>query len=484
MSLPDRGIRDTSDDRQRPQAGEAPPVPREIGFLEIRDLVARNLGLIAACALLGGLVAALAIVFLVPTVYMAEAKLLITPLPQSVRNDATGVELYGALATSDTVVERVTSELVAEGLLPKGQVLSAGRDMEVREPGTRTEGGPGKPAFLTLVARHRDPEAAARIVNQWAGIVVQEARALFRGTGAGSESLLESQLEPTNVEIEQAGADRSRRLDELARREEEVTIAWDRRISSARRKAEEAVAGFSASTRTLMEGAVSQNLSSYPGEADVALRSRLQQIVSVRAHLARTPRVLTLEKAVSDDALSEMLAEGRQATWFDQPLLSEEINPLHDELALEAMRLESELKGSLAGAAPGLDALLAALERIQLERSAGLVALEEEHALEQRVLQLRRGRAIEELRLAQAQAEEDYQRRLQQLGGLAEELSGQLNRSVVSRVLDDVEVVRLAVPASAPRVPVSRQMLIKVAIAVFLGAVLGLMIALFRSAGT
>ena len=483
MSLPDRGIRGATDDRRRPETGEAPHAPREIGFREISDLVARNLLLIGVCALLAGLLAALTLTFLVPTIYLADAKLLITPLPQDVRTGSTGVELYAALATSGSVVERVTGELVAEGVLAQGRALTVGSDLEVQAPGRRGESAPGKQVFVTLRARHRDPETAAKMVNRWAGIVVNEAQAMFRGIGAGSESLLESQLGPTNVEIEQAAAERSRRRDELARREEEVTIAWDRRISTARRKAEGAIAEFNTGTRELMQAAVASQLSAGPGAANDALRSRLQQIVSVRAHLARTPRLLILEKAVSDDALSQMLAEGQETARLDQTLVSEEINPLHDQLALEAMRLESELEASLGASAPRLDTLLAELERIQLERSAGLIALEEEQALERRVLQLRRGRAIQEVRLARTEVERDYERRLAQLGGLAEELSGQLNRSVVSRVLDDVEVVKLAVPALAPRTPVSRQTVIKTAIAVFLGALLGLMIALFRSAG-
>ncbi len=454
----------------------------EIGFTEIKDLLWRSWKLIAGLAVVAAVIAAAALSFLVPNLYQADAKLLITPLTQGSKGTSTNAGLYRLLATSESVVQRTTEALIAQGILPSDEVLRLGDALDARVPPQRAEAMGAQPSFLILVGRHRDPETAAAIVNAWASQVVEESRTLFRGTAAGSERLLGSHLDPTNVALESAAEELSLQLEEIGQREEKITISWDQRISAAKKKAAERLAQYSTATRELMVEAVRRLLPVGPDRTGAAIRSRLEEIISVRAQLARTPQVLTLEKAASDETLSEVLAEGRTVSRLDATLVSEELNPLYDQLTLKALELESELK-SLGPAEPGKVAIaLAELERIQLERAAGLLAVRVESEMEVRFLKLSRGRALEDLMLEEKRVRDEHERRQDQLSGLAAELSGQLNRAVVSRVLDDVEVIKLAVAASAPQTPVSRQMVIKVAVAGFLGGLLGLMIALFRSA--
>ena len=477
MTIADIGGRPVGDDP--PGGGRTRRGAQEIGFAEIQALIRRGWKLIALCAVLAGAVAVLALNFLVPTLYSASANLLITPLGERYSGTSTAVGLYRSLAISDGLIAKTTRRLVAGGALAENTVLVVGRDLEVLVAAANS---PDQQAFLVLSARHPVPETAATIVNAWAETVVTEGRGVFHGTAAGSENLLGSQLDPTNAELEAAGQALSARLTELGEREEQITVSWDRRISAARKQASEAVAAYHTATRRLMAEEVARLLPPDPVGAGGAVRSKLEEVVSVRAQLSRSPRVLTLEKAASEDTLTELLAEGQSLDSFDLALMSDEINPLYDELTLKVLELESELK-ALAGAAAGpIAQLLAELERIELERTAGLVALQEANRLDLRVLQLRRGRDIEALRLEEMEVRSKHNRITEQLGGLAEELSGQLNRSVVSRVLEEVDVVKLAVPASPPQTPISRQMLIKVMIAVFLGGLLGLMITLFRSA--
>ena len=452
---------------------------QEIGFAEIQALIRRGWKLIALCAVLAGVAAVLALNFLVPTLYLASANLLITPLDERYSGASTAVGLYRSLAISDGLITKTTRRLVADGVLAESTVLLVGRELDALVAAANSA---DQQAFLVLNARHAVPETAATIVNAWAEAVVAEGRGVFHGTAAGSENLLGSQLDPTNAELEAAGAELSAQLAELGEREEQVTVSWDRRISAARKQASEAVAAYHTAKRRLMTEAVARLLPPDPAGASGAVRSKLEEVVSVRAQLARSPRVLTLEKAASEDALTELLAQGQSLESYDLALKSDEINPLYDELTLKVLELETELK-ALAGAVSGpIGRVLAELERIELERSAGLLALDETNRLDLRVLQLRRGRDLEALHLEELQVRNKHNRRVKQLDGLADELSGQLNRSVVSRVLEEVEVVKLALPAAPPQTPISRQMLIKTMIAVFLGGLLGLMITLFRSA--
>ncbi len=479
MAIPDRGR--PAAGRDHPSEGPVVVPAQEIGFREIRSLVRRSWWLIAVCGLVAGVVTALVLQFLVPTLYLANAMLLLTPLTEGSSGRTANVALYRVLATSEAVVERVTARLIDEGVLREESVLRVGRELDALAPQLPvSRPGEPEPRFLVLLARDRRPETAANIVNRWAETVVELSESMFRGTAAGSERLLGSQLDPTLAAIEGAEQELLERLDELARREEEAVIGWDRRIAAASRKAEEAVAAYSTATRGMMEEAVGRLLPPGSGEA---IRSRLQEIASVRSQLARTPRILTLEKAVSDETLSEMLVEGRAVEELDGSLITEERNPLHDELTLKLLVLESALE-EVAPAAPKASAeVLAELERIQLERAAGLTALQQESDLEERGLRLRRGRALEAIKGEERRIRAEHKRKLLQLSELMVELSGQLNRSVVSRVLEDVELIRLAVPAPPPQLPMSQQAVLKVTAAIFLGGLLGLMIALFRSSG-
>ena len=91
--------------------------------------------------------------------------------------------------------------------------------------------------------------------------------------------------------------------------------------------------------------------------------------------------------------------------------------------------------------------MLAQLDRIQLERAAGLVALEEEKQLGVRLLRRRRSRALEDLEREEKTALARFSRRMSELTGLEEQLSGQLNKTVISRLMDDVDPMTLATPA-------------------------------------
>ena len=127
--------------------------------------------------------------------------------------------------------------------------------------------------------------------------------------------------------------------------------------------------------------------------------------------------------------------------------------------------------------------ILALLEKIQRERAAGLVGLSEAKSLEIRTLRRRRGRELEKISEQRALALSEIRVQLDQLTELERQLSARFNQTVISDLLQRIDLISVAAPAVAQPQPMPRGFPLKVAVAVFLGGMLGLMIALFRSTG-
>ncbi len=463
--------------------------PEEIGFAELIRLLRRNWALILGAAVVAGIATFAVIVTTVPAVYEATARLTVHARDETERQqlgaktDASGLGVFRSLLQSNAILTKTKERLISDGVLTEDTTLAVGRNLEVAVSGT----------VLELTALGTEPGAAAAIANTWAEVFVAESRSMLRGPAADSEAVLSRQLSPTRTELEELEAKRTSLLDELQEREEAVTSSWDKRISSARKKSEEAVAAFQTETRHLMEELVSRHLSD-PGGAPVGssggfdpvgtIRSKLLQLVSVRAQLAQTPRVVTLEKSASDDTLADLIVRG-QTDIFDNTLTSQEFNALYDDLAVRALTLESDLKSlsAEAGQLAEVSRSLTDLERFQFERAAGLAGLLESNSLEVRTLRRRRSRALEDLSREKETKLGEMERKIAQIEGLETELSKRLNQSLIARLLEDVEPVSLAVPAVATPAARSRDLPLRVALGSFLGGMLGLMIALFRSAG-
>lgn len=456
----------------------------EIGFTELRGLIWRSWKLILGLAGLFALVTLVVFWLVVPPVYVGTARLVVQPQMEGSEGGAKPAEFYTSLLESAGVLERTTATLAAEGVLTGDEALIPGEQIDSEVDISRNGRDNSVESFvLKLHARAPDPQAAARIANAWAEIFVEESNSVLARTAPDSQALLENQLTPTRAQLEQLESEQSRMRTEFQELEEKVSTSWDSKISSARKRAETAIAEYQAETRRQMEDAVARHLPETLDAAGIVVRSKLLEIATLRAQLAQTQPVLTLEKAASDETLAELIADGRNAESFDSTLVTQEINPLYDQLTVRALALEGEAK-SLAGGGFPIDVapLLATLEKIQHERSAGLVALRDERQLEVRTLRRRRGRELEKLAWERLAALSELTRRIDQMAGLETQLSQRLNRTVLSSLLQEVDLVRIAALAVPKSRAESRELPLKLAVALFLGGMLGLMIALFRSA--
>ena len=483
----------------------------EIGFRELRALVRRSWKLVLACALLPPIALFVYLNFVAPDTYSATASLLIQDLAEAERSTGS-VDVYKALLASDSILDETRRRLVAAGSLGENDQLLMGRNLllVVDEAPNRLSLLAARQvdqmAVIRLQALDQDPQTAAAVANAWAEVFIERSRPMTRSSISSRQPVLDDELPGIRQQIEKVETERVRVAEEYAgrlsrivqqfqQREEATSTDWDQRIAAAETKAGTATAEYHAETRRLMEAVVDRFSAEAPaeGEPSVALRPKLLEIVSVRAELAKSPRVLRLEKAASDETLAELMVVGGDAERLDNTLVTQEINPLYDQLAVTLLDLEGELKRLAGALLAEVSKTLGELEQIQLTRAAGLAALTGEGRLEPRSLHrqrsfalrtLARARkdALDEVEAQRAMAFQEIKRRHDQLVDLEQRLKQELNTAVLAGLFEEVETVSLASRAVPSSVPEPRQSLVLVAVAAFLGGVLGLMIALFRSA--
>lgn len=156
-------------------------------------------GIVVAAAIV-----ALLVSFLLPPTYEATALVVITkpryvmrfdPRIEPLNNIQPIYKAYPELATSDEVLH----ELLAR-LNPRPEKLETLQDLR----GIVGAKSGADPSVIRLTVRHRDPEAAAHIVNLWAEIFVRRANEIY-GTEARSQlQFYQQQLERARAELNSA----------------------------------------------------------------------------------------------------------------------------------------------------------------------------------------------------------------------------------------------------------------------------------------
>ena len=456
----------------------------EVSFLQLLTLVRRSWTLLAGLALLAGLLVGGYHVFFVPPVYTSTANVLARAQPDG----PFGVEIYRSLLQSDRVLEMTSERLRGQGILAAGETLVLGRDVVLERWVENSE----PLHLLRLTAYSEEPARTAALANTWARVMIEESRGMLPTPAQDAEAVIGTQLVTSRQSLDDLQLEQKELLDEYIQRENDLASRWDSRINAKQRSIDTAVATYKLDTRLEMEKAVSAFLARVGEVASIAggavgadaglLETRLSDMVSLRAQLAHTPRVLKLEKAASDETVLELLAKGDELGGADSTLVSQELNPLYDELSLRALQLESDLKAVGGGRIGELSQLLTALERIQLERGAGLAAIQDGGQVEVRVLRRRRAHEIDQLGREREGELEEMRRRQQQLEGLDDLLTTRFNTAVVGTGVDELDTLSLAAPAIVPARPESRSIAVRVATAMLVGMVLGLVLALFRSA--
>lgn len=378
-----------------------------------------------------------------------------------------------------------------DGVITAEEPLRLGRELrsEVMVQGRGSAASFAR--VLTAAGRAEDGGRASAIANTWAEVFIQQSQILGPGASPAAETLLDEHLAPTRDRIQVLEADRRASLAEHDKRREKLKSSWDAKIQAYRAKINEELAEYRAGTRAKMEEVVRAETDWFGGEEEVSeetrsLRRVVLQLIGARSQLAQFPHLVapSSELRAGGQGLSPFDELGGESLEDQVPVADSrgvmELHSVQELLTLTALDLEGRLEERAGGALSAVARVIAGIESVQYQRQGGVSSLMQRQ--EARLNELHR-RASQELAALTRERDADeaaFQRRLDQLTKLEEKLADKHNTSVVEQVLGEMETVRLAAAAVPPELPDERRLPLKVALAMVLGSLLGLVVALFR----
>jgi uncharacterized protein involved in exopolysaccharide biosynthesis len=495
-----------------------------LGVVVLADLVRffrRNWRLVFGAALLAGAATGV-VVLILGRQYEAVATLVI--VPPTVRSDlkppTLSVQSYQEILESDAVIGEARKRLIEKGTLPADKLLRLGHELQTRIFVSRRAEDTALAPMLQAVARGRTGEQAAVIANTWAAVFVERTHELMGGTTSATVQYIETQYPDVRDGLTKLEDQRLLTANELQRKYDQRATDWDKRITVFGNQTTGLVAAYEAETRRLKEEYTSaHNLDSRKAQLD-ALRkaysdlqdeqarvtSQLQlkqlQLEAARKQLAETPPVVTLQKAITDDALWRSVTDSRNGApdWKalqGRSMSSQEVNPTYTSLAAKVADIEMDVNSmvprakSLASDLQRLDGEMKELEtsyrtddvgldKLTRQRQAGLAQLKAQRDNELAALtrssqsELAAMKSESDMRLAQ------LDRNIAQQRDLFGDLEKNYNQALLAKAQENMEDVRLGAAAVAPQAPRPRGLLLKSSLAAVLGGILGLGAALVR----
>jgi len=502
----------------------SPSANDELTFADIVQFFRRNAALIFGTAVMAGLVTAAVLLVVVEKTYEASATLIIVPpkFSSELKPQTLTVQSYQKILESDAVIVEAKKRLVERGLFAAERPLRLGKELETRIFVSRRAEETTLAPMLQAVARGKTGEHAAAIANTWAEVFLERTRELVAGTTSSTVKFIDEQYPQIRDSLAKLEDTRVIEANALQKRFNEAATRWGDRITTFKGETGSLAATFQAETRRLVEEFNSEHsldnrkaqlaaLRKAYGELQeeqVRVTSLLQlkhlQLDAARKQLAETPQLLTLQKAITDDALWRSLTDSKSgnADWKalqQRSLATQEVNPVFTSLSAKLAEIEMDVNAMVPRATALTTDLArisadmkvldgdvrmneAELEKLTRERDAGLQKLTEDRA--NKLSQLTRGRDEEldgirrdtDTRLGQLDRAIDQQR------DLFSQLAKNYNQALLAKGEQGIEDVRLGAPAVPPAQAQSRGRAIKSLLAAMLGGMLGLGLALVREA--
>jgi len=355
-----------------------------------------------------------------PVQYRANATILVAPpsFSSSLQPEPIGVEGFQAILESDAVLGAAVRRLAADGRFEADDPEGLRRHLSSRVFKT----GPGRPQvlvpFIELRARAALRDQAQRIAEVWVDVFLETSSSALAEQTEEATAFVGSQYAERQADVERLTTQRDRAAIEYTERIDAQENARDREIARLRSEGDRAVAEFAAETesrtaayqgetRHLMQplrelSAEVSSLIPDAGAGTRGLESAWRELVALRMQLAQTQRLVSLARAITDDALWQTQvspASGRDILErvLDNRLQSQELNPFHQQLALRVVEAESSLESYdlPEDLREVLREAARSVEDLQRDRSTGLDALVAGRAAEERALGARHAIGVE-----------------------------------------------------------------------------------------
>jgi capsular polysaccharide biosynthesis protein len=315
-----------SDLPSREQSAE--PQTREMNLADVVAFVRRHLLLICGLPLAAGLVTGVTMLLAVPRSYEASATLVVVPpkVSSDLKPSTLTLRDYQKLLESDAAIAEAKRRLVGKGVLKPDDPLRLNRELESRIFVSRRADELSLAPMLQAVARGASPENVAAIANTWAAVFLERTKSLMAGSTSSTVQFIDEQYPKVRTELATLENERVTVNDGYQKRSDDATDQWDQRIGAFKNQASDLLAVYQAETRRRVEEFASgRNLD--PRNVELAalrkaysdpqderahvsadLQQRQLQADGARKQLAATARFLTLQKAITDEALWAAMA--------------------------------------------------------------------------------------------------------------------------------------------------------------------------------
>jgi capsular polysaccharide biosynthesis protein len=465
-----------------------------ISIVHLIRFLRRQALLIVALAILGAVVTAAIVAFLLPDRFEASTTLVVVPVTfqSALKPTILPVQGYQRLLESDAVIGETVRHLVAAGDLAKDRHLRLGRDMASRIFVSRRAEEHALAPIIEVVGYGRTAEQAAAIANAWAEVFLERAWLLLSTSLSPTLDLIEREYLLQQKNLAALEQRRTAVADDYAERIDRLALASDHQRIAAEKNTEDLLASFQQETRQVMVAALREASrpegSATTGAPEPAVEQTLSEMAALRTQLAQTPRFIILEKAITDETLWQAFALHQAQdlslqSILGRTLLSQEINTVYDELTLRLSQLETGLQTLSSAQRQRVQQVSTKLEALQLQRAAQLAKLIAGRALIASDLERKAARDEAALRRAQADELNGLDRNIQYQQALFSKLASNYNEVVLARAEQSGRDILLAAPAIAPGKQ-EKRLLLKALVGAFLGGLFGLLAGVVREVGS
>ncbi len=474
----------------------AGPQPREMNLADVVAFVRRHLLLICGLPLAAGLVTGVTMLLAVPRSYEASATLVVVPpkFASDLKPSTLTIQGYQKLLESDAAIAETKRRLVEKGVLKPDAQLRLNRELESRIFVSRRADELSLAPMLQAVARGTSPAKAAAIANTWAEVFLERTKSLMAGSTSSTVQFIDEQYPKVRAELATLEDERVTTNDTFQKRYDSAADQWDQKVGAFKNQTSDLLAGYQAETRRLVEEYSSgknldtrnvqlaalrkaySDLQDEQARVSADLQQKQLQADAARTQLAVTAQFLTLQKAITDEALWAAMVASKddKPDWKklqDRSLATQEINPVYTRLADRLSQVEIEVNALVPRAAKLAQDLAtmseaikekdtplrldeAGLEKLKREREAGLDRLKQDRDDQLEALKRQQQFELDGIKRAWDAKVGQLDRDVNHEKDLFTELAKNYNQALLAKAQQDVEDVRIgavAVPADHPQ---------------------------------
>lgn len=500
---------------------------RELRPIYVVNFLRRNLLTIALCGLAAGLAYWAFAQVTRELAYQSACSLVITPRPDSssFRQEPLSVTAYKQMLGSGALISETKRRLVEEGFLEASDPLRLGKELRSRiflsdtKKGQASAGVP----LLELISVGKTAEAAARAANLWAEVFLEQNRSMVVASTTEAIEIFErlypeaqEKLQALELqEVQQSGeqgarlrtlqdqaGDRSRAYGQETLRliteynNQTKEMELELKISQMRPQKEARLGALEQAYQKLQ-----QDLT----KVDDSLASAEAERAAVERRLQQTPQRIRLQRIMPASAAgsnqggekSSRRGEGGAGESADPLWTEESMNPIYIELDRrlaaaevnteilrpEKQRLQDrleELSEELRSVSEALERGITELEKLSLDRSAGLGTLKLRRDEDLAALMREEGEGLSVEKRQAETASAQLRREIAFQLDSYKKLQSQVTQASLAREQLAVEDVRMSTKAVPSDYPLPLNTGFKTVIAFLVGAFLGFLLSLAR----